>query len=220
MSFANIFSHFVGCWLFPSLCRSFLFWCDPNGSFLLLFLLPLETCWVTGWCGQDQRGFRLLSPWGFWWLPVLHLGLSSIWVYFCVWCKKVVQVHSSACRCPVFPAPLLKILSLFHWIFVPALSKISRPYVCGSISGLCILFHWSECLFLCHPFNVFFNIYLLFWEKESGERGGERDIQNPKQPPGSELSAQSPTWGSKPQTWAKVGRLTDWAIQTPVYSFL
>ena len=28
----------------------------------------------------------------------------------------------------------------------------------------------------------------------------ERETQNPKQAPGSELSAQSPTWGSNPQT--------------------
>uniref|UniRef100_A0ABI8A2X2 Uncharacterized protein n=1 Tax=Felis catus TaxID=9685 RepID=A0ABI8A2X2_FELCA len=36
---------------------------------------------------------------------------------------------------------LLKRLSLFHWIFFPALSEISWPYVCGSISGFSILFH-------------------------------------------------------------------------------
>ena len=37
----------------------------------------------------------------------------------------------------------------FHWIFFPALSKISWPYFCGSSSGVSILFHWSMCLFLC-----------------------------------------------------------------------
>uniref|UniRef100_A0ABI8AN02 Secreted protein n=1 Tax=Felis catus TaxID=9685 RepID=A0ABI8AN02_FELCA len=36
---------------------------------------------------------------------------------------------------------LLRRLSLFHWIFVPALSKISWPYVSGSISGFSILFY-------------------------------------------------------------------------------
>uniref|UniRef100_A0ABI7WJJ7 Uncharacterized protein n=1 Tax=Felis catus TaxID=9685 RepID=A0ABI7WJJ7_FELCA len=36
---------------------------------------------------------------------------------------------------------LLKRLSLFHWIFFPALSKISWPYICGSISGFSIMFH-------------------------------------------------------------------------------
>ena len=44
---------------------------------------------------------------------------------------------------------LLKRLSFFHWIFFPALSKMSWPYICGSNSGVSILFHWSMCLFLC-----------------------------------------------------------------------
>uniref|UniRef100_A0ABI8AG29 Uncharacterized protein n=1 Tax=Felis catus TaxID=9685 RepID=A0ABI8AG29_FELCA len=44
---------------------------------------------------------------------------------------------------------LLKRLSFFHWMFFPALSKISWPYFCGSSSGVSILFHWSMCLFLC-----------------------------------------------------------------------
>ena len=38
---------------------------------------------------------------------------------------------------------LLKSLSFPHCIFLPLLSKIRRPYVCGFISGLSILFHWS-----------------------------------------------------------------------------
>ena len=33
-----------------------------------------------------------------------------------------------------------------------------------------------------------------------GEGQRERETQNPKQAPGSELSAQSPTWGSNPRT--------------------
>ena len=32
------------------------------------------------------------------------------------------------------------------------------------------------------------------------ERQRERETQNPKQAPGSELSAQGPMWGSHPQT--------------------
>ena len=35
-------------------------------------------------------------------------------------------------------------------------------------------------------------------EPEQG-RGTERETQNKKQAPGSELSAQSPTWGSNPR---------------------
>ena len=36
---------------------------------------------------------------------------------------------------------LLKRLSLIHCIFLPPLSKIRCPWVCGFISGLSILFH-------------------------------------------------------------------------------
>ena len=52
---------------------------------------------------------------------------------------------------------------------------------------------WSPVLF-------FVNVYLFFFrEREIANRGGakrERETQNPKQAPGSELSAQSLTWGS------------------------
>ena len=38
-------------------------------------------------------------------------------------------------------------------------------------------------------------------ESEQGRiRERERETQNPKQAPGSELSAQNPTWGSNSQT--------------------
>ena len=56
---------------------------------------------------------------------------------------------------------------------------------------------------------------------EEGQR--ERKTQNPKQAPGYELSAQSPMRGLNPpmssdiMTWAKVGRLTDWATQVSLY---
>ena len=42
-----------------------------------------------------------------------------------------------------------KRLSFLHCIFLPPLSKTRWPYVCGFISGLSILFHWSIFLFLC-----------------------------------------------------------------------
>ena len=52
-----------------------------------------------------------------------------------------------------------------------------------------------------------FNVYLFLTEREREREtarmsGGEaeRETQNPKQAPGSELSAQSLTWGSNSQT--------------------
>ena len=52
LSFANIFSHLVGCsfilLMLSLLCKFVLFWCSPNNLVLLLFLLPesiyLEKC--------------------------------------------------------------------------------------------------------------------------------------------------------------------------------
>ena len=80
-------------------------------------------------------------------------------------------------------------------------------------------------------FKMFFNVY--FWERErergrvrAGEGQRDRKTQNPKQAPGSELSAQNPTWGSNSWTeimvWAEVRRLTDWASQVPqnIQSFI
>ena len=48
--------------------------------------------------------------------------------------------------------PLLKRLSLPHCIFLPPLSKIRYPQVCGFISGLSILFHWYISVFVPVPY--------------------------------------------------------------------
>ena len=54
------------------------------------------------------------------------------------------------------------------------------------------------------PLNYFFK-HLFIFETErdrawAGEGQRERETQNSKQTPGSELSAQSPMWGSNPRT--------------------
>ena len=51
-------------------------------------------------------------------------------------------------------------------------------------------------------FYFFKVIYFLETERQSTSRGGgaERETQNPKQAPDSELTAQSPTRGSNSQT--------------------
>ena len=56
-----------------------------------------------------------------------------------------------------------------------------------------------------------------------GEGQRERETQNPKQAPGSELSAEPDTGleltDREIMTWAEVGLLTDWATQAPLMSF-
>ena len=50
-------------------------------------------------------------------------------------------------------------------------------------------------------FNVYFSERETETESEQGRsRERERETQNLRQSPGSELSAQSPTWGLNPQT--------------------
>ena len=46
---------------------------------------------------------------------------NPIWVELCIWYKIVVQFHSFACGCPVFPSQLLKRLSFSHCIFLAPL---------------------------------------------------------------------------------------------------
>ena len=62
-------------------------------------------------------------------------------------------------------------------------------------------------------FLNFFLMFIYFWERArdrvwAGEGKRERETQNPKQAPGSELAAQSPTPGSNSDceitTWAEV----------------
>ena len=58
-------------------------------------------------------------------------------------------------------------------------------------------------IMLVHSTNIFFSVYLFLTESETEHEGGRaraRETQNPKQGPGSELSAQSPMQASNPQT--------------------
>uniref|UniRef100_A0A5G2QTF9 Uncharacterized protein n=1 Tax=Sus scrofa TaxID=9823 RepID=A0A5G2QTF9_PIG len=59
-------------------------------------------------------------------------------------CSSSIDLHVAV---QVFQQYLLKRLSFSHFMFVPPLSKISRPKVSGFISGFSLLFHWSVCLF-------------------------------------------------------------------------
>ena len=89
------------------LCRSLLAWCSPTCLFLLLLPDPEDRC-------QDRYQWAsyclyfLLCFYGFkCYIQVFY----PFWVNFCVWCNIVVQSHSFACGCPVFPTPLETLLS-------------------------------------------------------------------------------------------------------------
>ena len=57
---------------------------------------------------------------------------------------------------------LLKGLSFLYCIFLPPLSKIGCPQVCGFISGLSNLFHWSIFLSLCRYHTVLMTVALQY----------------------------------------------------------
>ena len=61
-------------------------------------------------------------------------------------------------RYRVFPSFLLKRLFLSHCVFLAPLSKTSWSYLCGFISGLSTLFHWSKGMFSCHNCTLLITI--------------------------------------------------------------
>ena len=75
---------------------------------------------------------------------------------------------------------LLKRLSFLHCIFLPPLSKIRCPQVCGFIFGLSILFHQSIFLSLCQYHTVLMTVALLV--QLSRELPCTPEIRNPAPP--------------------------------------
>ena len=93
----------------------------------------------------SSRSFIVSGLTSFW--STSYLVFNPFWVCFYVKkCFNFILLHIAE----QFPQHyLLKRLYLLHYIFLPPLSKIRCPWVCGFISGLSILFHWSIFLFLC-----------------------------------------------------------------------
>ena len=68
-------------------------------------------------------------------------------------------------------------------------------------------------------------MFIYFWQRDrawAGEGQRERETQNPKQAPGSELSGTEPDMGPEPtdcetMTRAEVGRSTNRTTQAPLY---
>ena len=82
---------------------------------------------------------------------------GPIWIKF-VMDKKFMSGFSFACGFSVFQHHLWKSLSPLYCIAFVSLSKINCLCLCGSISGLSILFHWSICLFLCQYHTVLITV--------------------------------------------------------------
>ena len=123
------------CWLFPSLCTSVLFWWSVNRLFLLLFPLPQEVYLV-----RYTDVNCLCSPLGFLWFQVSQYLIHFEFI-FCVWYKKMVQLHSSACCCSVFPAPFVEETVFFPLDILSCFVEDNWPYSYRFIAVFSILFH-------------------------------------------------------------------------------
>ena len=97
---------------------------------------------------------------------------------------------------------------------------IMTYYLLNQILNSNLLIYYF-CLGIFFSFSFFYIYY--FWQTERdraqvGEGQRETKTQNPKQAPGSELSAQGAgleLTNPEIMTWAEVGRSTNWATQVP-----
>ena len=87
------------------------------------------------------------------------IHFEFIFVYGNWTCSSFILLHVAA---QFSRHHLLKRLSILHFIFLPPLSKIKCPQVCGFISGFFILFHWFIFLFLCQYHTVLMTVALWY----------------------------------------------------------
>ena len=127
--------------------------------------------------------WALIYPTGQLSKPIRCLWASNLYVYS-LWDQKSINTFMGS-----FSQASHFLLSPWH-IPVPWGSPFWSP---GRKLELCPL---------CHVLSKknFFNVYLFLKEREREHKQGkgkrEKETQNLKQVPGSELSAQRPTWGS------------------------
>ena len=89
--------------------------------------------------------------------PIIHFEFS--FVHGVRKCSNFILLHVAV---QFSQYHLLKRLSLLHCIFLPALPKIMCSQVCGFISGLFVLFHWSIFLLLCQYHTVLMTVDLQY----------------------------------------------------------
>ena len=92
------------------------------------------------------------------------IHFEFIFVYGVRGCSNFIRLHVAV---QFFQRHVLKRLSFLHCIFLPPLSKIRWPYVCGFISGFSILFHSSVFLFLWQYQTVLITV-ALYYSMKSG----------------------------------------------------
>ena len=114
----------------------------------------------------------------------------------------MVQFHTLACGCPVFPTYILKRLCFFQCIFLAFLLCIN--HICVGL--FLVSLFCSIDLYVC--FLKFFLKFVYFEREREREREGQRERIPSRL---LAVSAQSPTRDLKPQTreivtWAEIKR--------------
>ena len=146
MSFENIFSHSVSCLLvllivFFAVQKLFILMRSQSFIFAFVSLVSGDVlCKKLLW-PRSKRFLLAFSS------RILMASCLSLWSFihfefiFVYGVRKWSRFILLNVAVQFSQHHLLKRLSLFHWLFFPALSKISWPYVYGSISGFSTLFH-------------------------------------------------------------------------------
>ena len=139
-------------------------------------LLNISFTWYGVLFVCDENTLDLLSKQNF-----KHTLLLTTVAMLYMMSPETCHLITESLYCLMCPSPMSPITSL------------TSPLATNSL-------YLSVSVFVC-----FFFKHLFVFETErdrarAGEGQRERKTQNPKQAPGSELSAQSPTWGSNSQT--------------------
>ena len=103
------------------------------------YFLPLYSCFFYFLAQIFMMHFEFIFAYG------VRYGLKFFFFFF-------------AFEYPLVPAPFVEKIILFPLDCPGTVSKISCPYMCGSISELSVLFHWIICLL-----SWFLSLYNKSW---------------------------------------------------------
>ena len=84
-------------------------------------------------------------------LPLTFRSVIHLEWFFCIWSKKVSQLHSLACGYPVIPEPFVEKTNIFPLIFLGTLVKKSTDYECKGLfpdSQFCSIYLYVY-MFIC-----------------------------------------------------------------------
>ena len=159
-----------------------------------------ECVFASGYLCRSVSGFASVCVW----IAVCACsGSVCVSVLACVWV--CVRLALCVCVCVCISEPTLQSPheDVSHLRYCLSLFVSGGVWLHKTASAKCYLLILIL-LCICTYRLSFFNVY--FWERERmgvGEAQRERTTQNLKQTPGSELSAESLTWGPNPQTMSQ-----------------